>query len=71
MTAIPDRQTLANAYVYLLGRALVIRQERIDLREPGFTYNAIRYNPLGTANFANPNLDVAYLEAWIAVDDRR
>jgi hypothetical protein len=71
VTTIPDRQTLADAYIYLLGRALVIRQERIDLREPGFTYNTIRYNPLGSANFANPNLDVAYLEAWVAVDDRR
>jgi hypothetical protein len=71
VTTIPDRQTLADAYVYLLGRALVIRQERIDLREPGFTYNTIRYNPLGSANFVNPNLDVAYLEAWVAVDDRR
>jgi hypothetical protein len=71
VTVVPDRQTLANAYVYLLGRALIVRQERIDLREPGFTYNAIRYNPLGSANFVNPNLDVAYLEAWIAVDDRR
>ena len=27
------------------------------------------YNPVGSANFVNPNLDVAYLEAWIAVDD--
>ena len=71
ITWIPDRQTLADAYVYLLGRALVIRQERMDLREPGFAYNTIRYNPLGSANFVNPNFDVAYLEAWVAVDDRR
>jgi hypothetical protein len=71
VTTIPDRETLADAYVYLLGRALVIRQERIDLREPGFTYNTIRYNPPGSANFANPDLDVACLEAWVAVDDRR
>src|SRR6185503_6798320 len=71
VTWIPDRQALADAYVYLLGRALVIRQERMDLREPGFAYNTIRYNPLGSANFVNPNLDVAYLEAWVAVDDRR
>lgn len=66
----PDLQTLADAYVYLLGRALVVRQEKRDLEEAGVEYNVIKYNPLGTADFVNPNLDVAYLEAWFAVDDR-
>lgn len=65
-----DKKTVADAYVYLLGRAIVIRQEQIDLKEPGVRYNTIKYNPVGSADFANPNLDVAYLEAWIAVDDR-
>lgn len=65
----PDEQTVADAYVYLLARALVIRQEHIDLKAPGFAYNVIKYNPLGSAEFVNPNLDVAYLEAWFAVDD--
>ena len=65
----PDPQTVADAYVYLLGRALVVRQEQTDLKEPGVSYNAIKYNPVGSADFVNPNLDVAYLEAWIAVDD--
>jgi hypothetical protein len=64
----PDDQTIADAYTYLLGRALVIRQEHTDLRQPGFAYNTIKYNTLGSADFVNPNLDVAYLEAWIAVD---
>ncbi len=50
--------------------ALVVRQERHDLAEAGVTYNAIKYNPLASADFVNPNFDVAYLEAWIAVDDR-
>jgi|GEM_PF-3914291 hypothetical protein len=40
-----DKQTVADAYVYLLGRAIVIRQEQTDL-------------------------DVAYVEAWIPVDDK-
>ena len=62
-------QTLYDAYVYLLGRALVIRQEQTDMREEGVDYNVIKYNPLGSADLVNPNLDVAYLEAWIAVDD--
>jgi hypothetical protein len=65
----PPEQTVADAYVYLLGRVLVIRQEHIDLKEPGVAYNVIKYNPLGSADFVNPNLDVAYLEAWFAVDD--
>ena len=67
--SVPDQQTVTDAYVYLLGRAIVIRQEANDLKEPGVTYNAIKYNPVGSADFVNPNLDVAYLEAWIAVDD--
>src|SRR5208282_3978663 len=66
----PDEQIIADAYIYLLGRALVIRQEHIDLKEPGVTYNVIKYNPLGSADFVNPNLDMAYLEAWFAVDER-
>lgn len=48
----------------------MIRQEQSDLKEPGVRYNTIKYNPLGSADFANPNLDVACLEAWIAVDAR-
>jgi hypothetical protein len=66
----PDEKTLSDAYIYLLGRALTIRQEHIDRRGDGFTYNAIKYNPLGSADFVNPNFDVAYFEAWFAVDDR-
>jgi len=66
----PDEETIAEAYIYLLGRALVIRQETSDLKEPGVAYNRIKYNPLGSADFVNPNFDVAYLEAWFAVDDR-
>jgi hypothetical protein len=65
----PTDQTIADAYLYLLGRMLVIRQEHMDRAAPGFGYNSIKYNPLGSADFVNPNFDVAYLEAWIAVDD--
>ena len=54
-----DENTVADAYVYLLGRALVIRQEQMDLSEDGIDYNVIKYNPLGSADFVNPNLDVA------------
>src|SRR6476661_645760 len=64
----PNEKTLSEAYTYLLGRALVIRQEHMDRRGDAFAYNAIKYNPLGSADFVNPNFDVAYFEAWIAVD---
>ncbi|WP_338827869.1 DUF1214 domain-containing protein [Bradyrhizobium sp. 27S5] len=66
----PDEKTVADAYIYLLGRVLVIRQEHIDRKGEGFAYNKIKYNPLGSADFVNPNFDVAYLEAWFAVDDK-
>jgi hypothetical protein len=66
----PDDKTLSDAYTYLLGRVLVIRQEHMDRRGDAFAYNAIKYNPLGSADFVNPNFDVAYFEAWFAVDDR-
>jgi hypothetical protein len=67
--AVPDEQAITEAYIYLLGRMLVIRQERMDSAAPGFGYNTVRYNPLGSADFVNPNFDVAYLEAWFAADD--
>ena len=62
-------EVLSDAYVYLLSRALVIRQEQTDLAVDGVDYNTVKYNPLGSADFVNPNLDVAYLEAWFGVDD--
>lgn len=65
----PDDDAVESAYLYLLARALVVRQERKDAAAAGFAYNAIAYNPLGSADFVNPNFDVAYLEAWFAVDD--
>jgi hypothetical protein len=65
---VPDEKTIADAYTSLLSRLLVIRQEHMDRHGEGFAYNAIKYNPLGSADFVNPNFDVAYFEAWIAVD---
>lgn len=65
----PSDEELYEAYVCLLARALVARQERTDLSEDGVEHNVIKYNPVGQADFVNPNLDVAYLEAWVAVDD--
>ena len=63
-----DEQFIADAYVYLIGRALVVRQEHLDVAAQG-GYNVAFHNPLGSATFVNPNLSVANTEAWIAVDD--
>jgi len=67
-TATPSDQDIIDAYTYLYGRYLVIQQENHDINVENVGYNKIKYNPLGSAQFVNPNLDVAYLEAWIAVD---
>ena len=72
----PTADEVTEAYVYLLGRYLVIRQEAIDVAEPGGGYNVLKHNPpvnagdtAGSApTFVNPNLDVVYSEAWLAVD---
>jgi hypothetical protein len=45
----PDEKTITEAYIYLLGRVLVIRQENMDRSAPGFAYNTIKYNPIGEA----------------------
>ncbi len=64
----PDEEIIADAYVYLIGRALVVRQEHLDVAAQG-GYNVAFHNRLGSADFVNPNLSVANTEAWIAVDD--
>lgn len=66
--SIPSEQQIVDAYLYLYGRYLVIQQENHDINVEKVGYNKIKYNPLGSAQFVNPNLDVAYLEAWIASD---
>ena len=60
---------IADAYLYLLGRLLVLRQEILDFRDEGFKWNEIIYREPGGVAWANPNLDVAYSEAWVAVDE--
>lgn len=49
-----DKKAVSDAYVYLLGRDTVIRKEHVDKAEPGVTYNVIKYNPLRSADFVNP-----------------
>ncbi len=69
MTNLPlSEKEIIDAYIYVFARYLVIRQEHIDMAEDGVDYNVSKFNELGKAEFVNPNLDVAYLEAWFAVD---
>ena len=58
-----SEKDVVDTYIYVLARYLVIRQERIDIAEEAVDYNVIKFNELGKAEFVNPNLDVAYLEA--------
>ena len=64
----PTEQEIKDGYLYMIGRYIVIRQENQDINIEKTGYNKIKYNPLGSAEFVNPNMDVAYLESWIAVD---
>ncbi|HEY9258911.1 DUF1214 domain-containing protein [Chitinophaga sp.] len=64
----PTDKEIADAYTYMLGRYIVLRQENNDINVEKVGYNKIKYNPLGSAQFVNPNMDVAYLESWLAVD---
>ncbi len=52
----------------MLGRWLVLRQETLDLKG-GLKWNEVTHRAPGGVDWANPNLDVAYSEAWIAVDE--
>lgn len=73
----PLVEQVTESWVYLLGRYLVMRQEKVDLDEEGVDYNVLKHNPavvVGSSaasapTFVNPNLDVVYSEAWIAVDE--
>lgn len=61
-------QDISDAYIYLLGRLLVARQQQLDF-QGGFKWNEILHRKPGAVEWPNPNLDVAYSEAWIAVDE--
>jgi hypothetical protein len=55
----PTDQQIVDAWTYVYGRALVLQQENHDINVDKVGYNTIKYNPLGSAAFVNPNLDVA------------
>lgn len=62
-------QQVGDAYIYLLGRLLVMRQQQLDFQQ-GMTWNQLVHRKPGAVDWPNPNLDVAYSEAWVAVDER-
>jgi len=62
-----SEKDIVECYNYMLGRWLVLRQETLDLKE-GFKWNELIHREPGGVTWANPNLDVAYSEAWVFVD---
>src|SRR5688572_14477915 len=68
-TAAYSDQDISDAWIYLLGRLLVLRQQKADLAE-GFKWNEMIHRKPGAVEWPNPNLDVAYSEAWVAVDEK-
>jgi len=63
----PSDKDIIDAYHYFLGRLLVLRQEHLDLEATG-RWNVVIHRDAGGVASANPNLDVTYSEAWVAVD---
>jgi hypothetical protein len=61
-------EEISQSYIYLLGRLLVTRQQQLDFQD-GFKWNHIVHRQPGKVDWPNPNLDVAYSEAWLAVDE--
>jgi hypothetical protein len=68
--AIPSitEKDISESYIYLLGRLLVTRQQQLDFQE-GFKWNELLHRKPGAVDWPSPNLDVAYSEAWVAVDE--
>ena len=64
-----SEQEISDSYIYLLSRLMVLRQQQLDFKE-GFQWNQLVHRKPGEVAWPNPNLDVAYSEAWVAVDEK-
>jgi hypothetical protein len=67
-TGPPSDQEISDSWIYLFTRLLVLRQQQLDFQE-GFKWNELMHRKPGAVDWPNPNLDVAYSEAWVAVDE--
>jgi hypothetical protein len=67
-TSLSD-QDVSDAYIYLLGRLLITRQQQVDFDTEGFVWNQLLHRQPGQVDWPNPNLDVAYSEAWVTLDE--
>ena len=62
-------QDISDAWIYLLGRQLITRQQQVDFDHEGFVWNQLLHRKPGAVDWPNPNLDVAYSEAWVTLDE--
>lgn len=60
-------EDISEAYTYLLGRILVLRQQQVDFKEA--TWNQLVPRKLADIERPHPVLDLVTSEAWIAVDE--
>src|SRR5262245_65583689 len=60
---------IVEAYQYMLGRLLVLRQENRDFKE-GFKWNEIIHRATGGVDCAKHNLEVLYSDIWHAIDNK-
>ena len=54
-----SEQQVSDAYIYLLGRLLITRQQQIDFDTEGFVWNQLIHRKPGQGDWPNPNLAVA------------
>lgn len=66
-TEISD-QDISDAWIYLLGRQLITRQQQVDFGQEGFVWTHLLHRKPGAMDWPNPDLDVAYSEAWVTLD---
>ena len=61
-------QDISNAYIYLLGRLLVLKQQQLDFHRDGFAWNRLFHRKSGLDEH-NPSPEVACSDAWVAIDE--
>jgi len=59
---------IVDAYEYILGRLLVLRQEAADLKN-GFKWNELVHRSPDATDQPMPNFNVVTSEAWVGIDE--